>query len=163
MFYCACRSCFVPYRTWLILLAKCIWSAWPPSIIFIMAACEMSTLLLLFHLFNYQMCFPILGVSALYKPRTSQCCWVWAIWSHGCVSCPSPTACLPDFLSVAGTLGVLPASGHPHVLFLLLAVLFPHFPRGSVSKLSCISTTTVSPTFLHHGLHPFPCSRHLCL
>ena len=40
MFYCACRSRFVPHRTWLILLAKCIWSAWPSSIIFLVAACE---------------------------------------------------------------------------------------------------------------------------
>lgn len=131
MFYCACRSCSVPSRTWLILLAKCIWSAWPPSIIFITAACEWALYYYFFHLFNYQMCFPILGGSAQSKRKS-----LWWLWG-ACVIGPHPGPPSPSLTMQASPAFCqllehselpTPTSGHPPMPFPLAALLFPHFP-----------------------------------
>ena len=92
MFYCACRSYFVPCRTWLILLAKCIWSAWPSSIIFLVAACEWALYYYFFHLFNYQMCLPIPGISAPSKSKPQR----WPpVWSTLLLCRPPPSLTTP--------------------------------------------------------------------
>ena len=62
---------------------------------------RMSTLLLRFHLFNYQMCIPILGVSALSKPKPSQPRWICAIWPSAVpLSLSPPPPCRPPWLPV---------------------------------------------------------------
>ena len=107
MFYCACRSCFVPYWTWLILLAKCIWSAWPSSIIFLAAACEWALYYYFFHLFNYQMCLPMLGISALSKSKPQK----WPPVGSVLRLCRPPphSPCQPPQLpSAAGILAACP-------------------------------------------------------
>lgn len=175
MFYCACRSCFVPYRTWLILLAKCIWPAWPPSISFITAACEWALYYYFFHLFNYQMCFPVLGASALSKSKPL----LWLLSPVQSALAPASSRASLPLTHHAGLLAscqllehtkLFPASGHSHIPFPLLVTLFLHFSRdqlllllqvsslrgfpGPFSKWSTVTITT-SPILLHQGPHPF--------
>lgn len=72
---------------------------------------RMSTLLLRFRLFNYQMCIPILGVSALSKPKPSQPRWICAIWPSAVplsLSLLPHRAGLPGFQSLAATQGGSP-------------------------------------------------------
>lgn len=179
MFYCACRSYFVPCRTWLILLAKCIWSAWPSSIIFLAAACEWALYYYFFHLFNYQMCLPIPGISALSKSKPRR----WPpVWSALLLCRPPPLTHhtrLPSSHQRLESSQLSPASGHPRLPFRLPAVLFPHFPCGSLSSsrslpqrgllrpfssLSCLSTSTTTSHIVTASWRPSPCpppSTHL--
>lgn len=179
MFYCACRSRFVPHRTWLILLAKCIWSAWPSSIIFLVAACEWALYYYFFSSFQLPDVPPYSGDFCTVQIQAAKV--------TTCGICPPPGLPAPSLTTPASP---APISGwDPHSLPLPLGILTcpsPHLqfsscPCGSLSfsrslpqrgllrpfsSFSCLSTSTMASHIVSASWNPSPCpapSTHLHL